>query len=185
MKKFLSILGVCALILVISACGGADKEEATSTASTSDIMNAIKEQMAEDMKDDFGGEEVLVDGELSGYFSSNLTSGDEEDMLASILLERMELNVEDIEEGFALSPMMNVNSNDIIVLKAKDNTKVDSLKEALERELAAQTATWERYLPDQYEKVKNNRIVTEGLYLIYITYDNPEVIEDIFKKSVK
>ena len=44
---------------------------------------------------------------------------------------------------------------------------------------------WEMYLPDQFEKVKNNLILSKGTYLIYITYDNPEAIEKIFNEKVK
>jgi hypothetical protein len=80
---------------------------------------------------------------------------------------------------------MNVNSDEIILLKAKDEAHVKSLKEALEREKEAQIKTWEIYLPDQFEKVKNNVIKTNGNYLLYVTYGNPDEIEAIFDSYFK
>lgn len=185
MKKLISILGISVLIVLVTACGSADKEKASGVVPVADIIQAIKEQMAEDMKEDFGDESPLVDGQLQGYIEADLTEKDSEDPTAEILLEKMELNEEELDEGIALMQMMNVNSNEIIILKAKEKAHVESLKEALEKELAAQTATWEMYLPDQYEKVKNNLILTEGKYLIYITYDDPNAIEKIFNEKVK
>lgn len=185
LKKLVSILGISALIMLVTACGGGDKEKASDVVPVADIMHAIKEQIAEDMKADFGDEDVLVDGQLQGYIEADLTDKDSEDPMIEMLHEKMELNEEELDEGIVLMPMMNVNSNEIIVLKAKEKAYVESLKETLGKELAAQTMTWEMYLPDQYEKVKNNLILTEGKHLIYITYEDPSAIEKIFNEKVK
>ncbi|MCZ2257653.1 DUF4358 domain-containing protein [Sporosarcina sp. G11-34] len=184
MKKVLSVLGVSALILLVTACGGTDKKE-SSAVPVADIMDAVKEQIAKDMQEDFGDDNVLVDGELQGYIEADFTDKDGEDPMVTMLYERMGLKGEELEEGIVLMPMMNVNSNEIFILKAKEKAHVESIKEALDKELAAQITTWEMYLPDQYEKVENNIIITKGTYLIYITYDDPSAIEKIFNEKVK
>ena len=80
---------------------------------------------------------------------------------------------------------MNVNADEIILLEAKDEKQVASLKEALEKELEGQVQTWKQYLPDQYEKVENNVIKTNGKYLLYVTYTKPGNIEKVFDSSFK
>lgn len=80
---------------------------------------------------------------------------------------------------------MNVNADEIIVLEAADEAQTDEVKTALENELAAQVQTWEQYLPDQFEKVKNNVILQNGTQFIYITYDQPEKIAQIFDPTSK
>jgi hypothetical protein len=155
-----------------------EKNEEAPKVTLEEISQKIKEQMAADMKEQGAGEDVLVDGELQGYIEVDLM--DDKDPSTPIYMEKMKLNKEELEDGIVLAAMMNVNSDEIILLKAKDEVHVKSLKEALEREKEAQIKTWEVYLPDQFEKVKNNVIKTNGNYLLYVTSGNPEKIEEVF-----
>ncbi|MCH1625916.1 DUF4358 domain-containing protein [Fredinandcohnia quinoae] len=190
MKK-ISILVVTmfCLLLVVACSNEADKKkeetpEPAPKVSLEKMATEIKEQIAEDLKAG-GVTEPLVDGKLQMYIEANLKDSTESDPGVPIYLERMQINQEDLANGVVVGAMMNVNSDEIIVLEAADEEKVDALKEALEREKAAQNQTWEQYLPDQYEKVKKNIIKTNGTFLIYITYDNPESIEKIFDNQFK
>ena len=94
-------------------------------------------------------------------------------------------NKEDLEEGTILMQMMNIKSDQIIVLKAKDESKVEDLKAALEKVKEGQMSTWETYLPDQYELVKANKIQTQGNYVLYVTSSQAEEIVKIFEEQVK
>lgn len=184
MKKF-NILLLSIVLIIMAGCtkqsDNGNKE--TTNADFNAIVHAIKEQMAKDMKEDGVEEEVLVDGELLYYIQTDLTASEESDPGVPIWLEKMDLNQGDLAKGVVIAPMMNVKSDEIIVLEAKDEAKVDSLKASLEKELEAQELTWQQYLPDQYEKVKQNVIKTKGKYLIYITYTNPEKIEKVFENQ--
>ena len=117
MRKFLGVMALSALIFVATGCAADDKESAD--VAVSDIMDAIKEQMAEDMKESFGGEEPLVGGELQGYIEADLTAVDSEDPLVAMFHERLELKEEELSSGMALAPMMNVNSNEIIIFESE------------------------------------------------------------------
>ena len=44
---------------------------------------------------------------------------------------------------------------------------------------------WSRYLPDQYELVKANKIQTQGNYVLYVTSSQAEEIVKIFEEQVK
>lgn len=157
-----------------SSQGTSSKKE----ISLEKLLTDMKEQIAEDMKK-HGVEDALVDGELMGYIEGDLKSV--EDYTAAIILEKMAVEKDAFAEGVVLAPMMNINSNQIIVIKANSTDDVDTLKAALEKEHDAQVQMWSQYLPDQYEKVKNNQIVVEGNYLFYVTYENPDKLIEIFK----
>lgn len=189
MKKTLGkVIGFAVCLGLLTGCGGKQTGNGTDsekTVSVEDISTKIKEQIAQDLKDDGVEEEVLVDGELAYYLETNLTDSQEEDPAVGIWIEKMGLDPEKLASGKVIAAMMNVNADEIIVLEAKEEADVASLKEMLEKELDGQVQTWKQYLPDQYEKVEKNVIQTKGRYLIYITYSEPEKIEKIFNESVQ
>ena len=185
MRKIVVALVASLLLIGLVGCGDSKETETKSDVPVEEILTAIKEKMAENLEAEYGGEDLLVDGELAGYIEGDLTEENSEDFLVNMLLEQMDLKQEELDEGVFMAPMMNINSDQIIILKAKELDNVDSLKEALERALEQQVITWEQYLPDQFEKVKQNIISSEGPYLIYITANNPESLEEIFIEKVK
>lgn len=184
MKKWLavSVLAVCMLLL--GACGDST-EKPESNVPVSEIMTAIKEQLAKDIEEASGENLLEEDGTISGYVEADLLAEDTDDPFVEMLLERSELDKELLEEGQFLAPMMNVNSNEIIILKAKEEADVGALKEALEREQDVQIGIWEQYLPDQHEKVKKNITKTKGKYLIFLTAEDAPALEAIFDEKVK
>lgn len=185
MKKLISLFVFVLVLGLVVGCSNqeSEKKEEAHNVTLEEMSLKIKEQMAADMKEQGAGEDVLVEGKLQGYIEVDLM--DEKDSSTPIYMEKMKLNKEEVEDGIVLAAMMNVNSDEIILLKAKDEAHVKSLKEALEREKEAQIKTWEIYLPDQFEKVKNNVIKTNGNYLLYVTSGNPEKIEAIFDSYFK
>lgn len=185
MKKKISFIGLFLLALIISGCGSNSEESSgkSNDAPTFDdvytnVENAVKETLSE--------ESGLSDDEvLMSYFIEDLTADDAADTMAAVLLERMALDLDILENGKAIGAMMNVNADEIFVLEAKSEEDVAALKEILERELDAQTRTWEQYLPDQHEKVKNNVIETKGNFLLYVTFSSPDEVVEAFKAAFK
>jgi len=185
MKRILSLVIFIAILSLLVGCTdqAIDEKEKAPKVSLEEIATQIKEQIAEDMKANGAGEDVLVDGNLQSYIEADLKKSEDNDPAVAILLEKMQLNKEEMNNGIVIAAMMNINSDEIILLEASDEAHVDTLKESLERELEAQTHTWEQYLPDQHEKVKKNIITTKGNYLLYVTYEHPEKINEIFNQS--
>lgn len=183
MKKILIATLLSIMVIGLVACGDS-KDNEVKNVPVADIMTGMKEQLAKEIEEDSGENLLEEDGQLSYYAEADLLA-EEEDPFAEMFIERSEINKSHLAEGVFLAPMMNVNSNKVIVLKAKDKEHVDGLKEALERELEADIATWEQYLPDQYEKVKKNVIKTNGNYLTYITTDDSAALEKIFDEKLK
>lgn len=196
MKKTMSFTAILLLSILVVACGNGNENEGeagkeangkvdvASNVSFAEIVTEIKEQIAADYAAT-GYEDALVDGKLMSHLEVDLTGSVAEDPSIEIWLENMGINQEILANGTVIAAMMNVNSDEMIVLEAKDGKDVDALKESLEKELASQNQTWEQYLPDQHEKVKNNVIKTNGKFLLYVTYDYPEKIVALFDAKFK
>ncbi|MBO0601744.1 DUF4358 domain-containing protein [Sporosarcina sp. E16_3] len=189
MKKVLGIF-ICAMaIFTMVGCSGSNDgkkdEVATAEISVKDIMDSIKGQVVQDIKDAGFDEGQSDETILQSYMETNLVNAKTDDPMTQMFLERTDLDTELLAEGLMFGAMFNTNSDEIIVLKAKNEKDTESLKAFLQKELDAQIQTWERYLPDQYEKVKNNVLKTKGNYVLYATYENVDAIEKIFDEKIK
>lgn len=187
MKKWFLVMSLVLSLVVLGACGNKEADKSNSGSdkqevALEEINQEIKDTIVEDLKAG-GVEEPLVDGKLMSYFEVDLM--DAENPQRDLYLEKLGIQEDQLEKGYVYAAMMNVNADEIILLEAKDETAAAALKAGLEKELAAQTQTWEQYLPEQFEKVKNNLIKQNGNKLIYITYDKPEKIAEIFDAKTK
>lgn len=77
------------------------------------------------------------------------------------------------EDVVVYGTMINVKANEIIVVKVKDEADIGMAKSALEQRKNQVYKTWEQYLPDQFEMVKQGVIKTNGKYAALII--SPEV----------
>lgn len=187
MKK-IKVIAVIMFLVVLAGCNNESKEETEKPTPVwfDEIVTALKDQVAEDLVADGVEEsEVMVDGQLAFYMETDLTASEESDPAVTIWVEKMDLDTDKLAKGKAIAPMVNINSDEIILLEAKDEADVASLKESFEKELAGQVQIWQKYLPEQYKKVEKNIIKTNGKYLLYVTYSDPKKIESVFDSHVK
>ncbi|MGI6344534.1 MAG: DUF4358 domain-containing protein [Bacillota bacterium] len=144
-----------------------------------DLVGAIEARVIADLQATGNfTEDAFADGQIPGYLQFNLLDEEETGWV-------LEIDKELLAEGYALVAQFNINADKIIVLKARDKESIADVQAALEAELEKQDATWSWYLPAQYEKVKNNIIETQGSYLIYVTYGEPQGVVDAFIDALK
>lgn len=178
MKKLKMMLVALLVTVVAVGCSSGEKNNNDSssegkTVTTAEIMQKIQEKLASEYDMNLEG------GTLPGYLLVDVKDKDALGMYAD------HFNQEDIEEGSMLTPLMNVKSTLIFVVKAKDEEAIAKVKEGLEKVKSDQEATWSTYLPDQYDLVKANQIKVQGNYLLYVTSDIAEDIVNIFEEQVK
>ncbi|WBW98216.1 DUF4358 domain-containing protein [Oceanirhabdus sp. W0125-5] len=162
MKKILSILMIAFVMISFASCG---QKETVKDISLKEMADKIKE---------LPSSQRLVLTDLSTPSDDN-----------KFLLESMELNTEDLEEGYAIYSLINVKSDMIVVFKAKDESSVENLKKVLDKTAENQEGIWSQYLPDQYEKVQNRIVKEKGKYLIYIVSEEPQEVENIFDEMLQ
>ncbi|WP_211748222.1 DUF4358 domain-containing protein [Paenibacillus sp. Marseille-Q4541] len=154
MKKM--ILMLMTFTLVIAGCGS--KKVETVNVPVSELMDGVVKQA------EFNSQQ---------FISENIKENTE-------IAENLNIDPASIEEGQYFKAMISVRADEIIILKAADESKVEELKSALEKEVSNQEQIWSTYLPDQYEKVQNHIIKQQGNYLILIIADEPEKLEQTF-----
>ena len=170
LKKVLYGMGLIVLTgILVVACSNASDGGSGTDASFEDIYEAIKDEMAEG-----------ADVEQAGYMEVDLMEENSDDFAAAIYEEALQLDQEQLSNGKVIAAAMNINSDEMILLEAADASHVEALQEALENRKEDEYLSWETYLPDQFEKVKNNIIKTNGNFLLYVTYEDPEAVEARF-----
>lgn len=76
------------------------------------------------------------------------------------------INASDLEEYVCMMPLMGVHSTEFFIAKVKDG-KMDTVKAGIAKRQADLDAQWSQYLPEQYELVKNYKLVTNGNYVLF------------------
>lgn len=166
-KNFLALVLVLFCMVGIAAgCSASNVDFATvQNALTAEIKNTLLEQ---------GG---YTESELAGEMIPGYISGSLEQLDGQISIPALEPHKDKIVNSFFMQNLMNVNSNVVILLEAENDQQAAELKDALKEFHETQIGIWERYLPDQYEKVKANITATKGKYVYYITFDRPADLE--------
>ena len=137
-KLLLSLVSVLLLITVLIGCGSKEKK---SVVSLEVIHNAVKESLGED------------------YYPDMLL---EEEMLEAIY----GIDMDDVEDYIAESPMITMNVDTFIAIKAKDG-KVDDVVEDLEEYRDFLINDGFMY-PMNIAKVQASEVVSYGDYAFFI-----------------
>ncbi|SMF92954.1 protein of unknown function [Paenibacillus uliginis N3/975] len=103
----------------------------------------------------------------------------------------MELDADSVKQQYHLDPalledytvripMMNVKTNEISVLKVKDEKDIPTIETAIKQCAADVQKQFETYLPDQYENAKNYKLVTKGNYLLFVISEDADELVKSF-----
>lgn len=156
MKKFLVIFVAFGLALGVTACGnstdqkdGVSQEEITYTSD--EIIAKITEGIELPAQ-------MAMEGEMF-----NDTYGIDTNLLADYTV---------------MMPMMSAHSNEIAVLKVKNQKDVAVVKEALTKR--ANAAEENTLYPEQKELIQAHQIVSEGNYILYVVDGNADQIVEGF-----
>ncbi|PAB61090.1 DUF4358 domain-containing protein [Anaeromicrobium sediminis] len=161
MKKILSLLVVFITLFSFVGCS-----EKVPNIAMKDIMTNIE------------NESQIV----SGLTELDLKKADLNDYEKQII-ESLDLNTDDIEEGIMKFPMINLQADSVILLKAKDSSKLPELKVSLEKYVENQIKAFENYLPQNLDVVKNHILKEKGNYIILIVSHEADKIELAFDNS--
>lgn len=92
------------------------------------------------------------------------------------------LDVEKLEEYSVHIPMMNVKTNEIAIIKVKDEKDVEEIENAVKQRAEDVQKQFEHYLPDQYENAKNYKLNTKGKYVLFIISEDADTLVDVYER---
>ena len=94
------------------------------------------------------------------------------------------LNADDYDGVLLYAPLTNMDAEELLLIKCKDASQVESVKEAiLERQKTKET-TFEGYAPEQYDLCRNYILDEQGTYLFLIISPDAEELDKVFKDSL-
>ncbi len=169
MKKFMALCA-CALFAVgLTACGGSSSDTNSTNADFTTVQTAVKDAIVLFLEEN-GVTPAEENGEISGFATYDVTSEDVKALYPT-------LSADDFANGTIFMPLMMTNGDLIIIAEAKDADAVAAVQTAFEGVKEAQIQTWQQYLPEQFEKVQNNQIVTSGNFVLYSTFSDDSVVK--------
>ncbi len=187
MKKFIILLCAVLLTLGVTGCGAkttdtAQYDDLNTTSSDAGVnaqydivLAAIEEAYAdgtpENVEDvvrtiatampvgDPAAEDPMADGSV--------------DVVTTDILSFLQFNVDAIEEVSGLITRVNVSSNELVVIRAKDGM-VDTVVEDFIKRRDDKVAAFAEYLPTEYEKALHSKIVVKGNDVIFANLGDVE-----------
>lgn len=196
MKKILIALCILMAPILFMGCSNNNGE---ANPKVSDIVNKMKEKMNEtniavlekekEATTDEERKKILTEqiDELKKFPKEDAPMGMlEVDLVEdqNPITENGTISKDALSEGIMLESQVNIKADKVIILKAKDESSVQGLKEGLEKIKAEQEESWKTYLPDEYKKVQDGVIKTKGQYLAYIVSSDATELEKVFNDMV-
>ncbi|MGL5694843.1 MAG: DUF4358 domain-containing protein [Peptostreptococcaceae bacterium] len=163
-KKFLKMLIVPFMALTIAGCSNSDKENLSLN------MDELKETIST--------EEYL---DIQPLATLDLGKGEGIDY-PFVELQDVKGN---IQEGFALTAMMNVHFQEVVVIKTDDVEKVTAALEAHLEE--AKKSTYADGYGGEHNTtaIANGVVGSKGNYVYYIAAKNVDKIKETIESSIK
>lgn len=157
-KKLPLIIGIVAIViaLIIAVVVLVMPKEETKEINLEEVNNKITE---------------------NSYFKEMAT----EEISMEMLENYFQVDTANVEKVVGKVPLMNVHSSLYVIIQAKEG-KANEVKEDLNEFLTGYEETWSRYLPEQYEYVKNRKFDVIGDYVYLIIAEDSGKLENIVKE---
>lgn len=95
------------------------------------------------------------------------------------------INPNDLEDYIFYYPKSNMDVDEILILKVKDLSKVDSIEESIENRVNTQLESFSGYGVEQTALLENYEINIKGKYVFYAVSKDAEKLKDDYKEIIK
>jgi len=172
MKSKIVVMLICASLC--TACGNAgntqpvtttiQQEETTETAEnvTAKTMKEIYEEISEEVE--HPDMVALNDNYIANYYGIDL----------SLLEDYIFVNAEDV-----------IYADTIILMKVKEETSVEAMRDALDTMIEQKKLELENYLPEQFKIVEKSEVVVSGNYVYLVISEHAQEIQTVIAKYLK
>jgi translation elongation factor EF-1beta len=91
----------------------------------------------------------------------------------------------EVEDFILYSPKSNMDANEVLILKAKNEVDIEELKVKVEERIKKQADSFKSYRPEEYDIISNRVLDIKGKYLILIISRESATIEAAINKEFK
>lgn len=94
------------------------------------------------------------------------------------------ISADDVEEYAGGVNNTGVNQEEIVLVKAKDDSAASKVKDALDNRYKAKLNENKNYNPEQAKIIEKCKVESDGVYVSMIVSENADKITEIFKKGI-
>lgn len=95
------------------------------------------------------------------------------------------INAKNLEDFVVYAPKTNMEANEILILKVKNQDDVDELQESIEKRIEKQSDSFKNYSPDQYDLLENHTLKVKGKYIMLVVSKDVDKINKSINDSFK
>lgn len=160
MKKIISFILLAVTLLSFVGCA-----EKVPNVAVKDIMTDVEKETEK----------------FNGLMEISLPKEEITD-LDKPMLEGLGINAEDIEEAIIKFPMINLQVDEIMIIKVKDAEKIPVIEEGLKNHVETVAKSFENYVPKNQEIAQNYIMKTKGNYIFLAMSEDAEKAEAVFDR---
>ena len=94
------------------------------------------------------------------------------------------LNPEDYEGVTLYSPASNMDAQELLIIKLKDNSQAEAVTEAINTRLETQMNSFEGYGIEQYAMLEDHILDVQGNFILYVVNPNAQAADEAFRNSL-
>lgn len=95
------------------------------------------------------------------------------------------INKNQVEDFVSFVPKSNMNANEILVLKVKDEKDIPTIKSGIEERIKKQGESFKNYRPEEYNLIENAILEVEGNNIIFIISKDSSQIKEAIDSNFK
>ena len=94
------------------------------------------------------------------------------------------LDAQDYEGVTLYSPVSNMDAQELLIIKLKDNSQAEAVTEAINARLETQMNSFEGYGIEQYAMLEDHILDVQGNFILYVVNPNAQAADEAFRNSL-
>ena len=90
-----------------------------------------------------------------------------------------------VEDFILYTASSNVKADELAVIKVKDASDTENIKEKLQQRIEAQTIKLKDYRPEEYFLIEKHVLKTKGQFVLFAVSKEVDQIETVFDEALK
>ncbi|WP_409179000.1 DUF4358 domain-containing protein [Brevibacillus fortis] len=96
-----------------------------------------------------------------------------------------QIEAEKVENFILYTASSNVKADELAVIKVKDASDTENVKEKIQQRIEAQTIKLKDYRPEEYFLIEKHVLKTNGQFVLFAVSKEVDQIESVFDEALK
>lgn len=187
--KIKKYIAVSLVFLCLCGCGSStdlvppSDGLASGAAAESKSKPAAVEETPSESKTEENNETVSL-SDVFSQISNEVELPEMVELNEKLLMRYYGIEVSDTSDFAGGVDSSGVGQDEIVLIKAADESKVDAIQQALQTRYDSKLTQQENYNPDEAEKIRNCKVEVKGDYVTLIISGNADKINEIVNNAL-